>query len=192
MKPKHITINEIIAEQGFVNYLEIGTAANLNFNAINCVEKTGVEPSLEIGLENQGVHNIFPWDSDTFFKENTDKFDIVFIDGDHSALQVERDIINAWNCLHKGGVIILHDVNPPTKEHQVMPRQQLSWTGDVWRAFVGFKKVHPKIETNYFEEKYGLGVIWKSGHKLKETFADLDMPWLEFSTSKSLYLGYDK
>ena len=40
------------------------------------------------------------------------KFDIIFLDGDHRASTVYKEIPIALNCLEDGGVIILHDYFP--------------------------------------------------------------------------------
>ena len=51
----------------------------------------------------------FKMTSDEFFKINSDKFDLIFVDGDHSAKQVFKDINNSCNILNKGGYLILDD-----------------------------------------------------------------------------------
>ena len=48
-------------------------------------------------------------DSDSFFKKNSMIFDLIYLDGDHDAFQVAKDLDNAWNCLSDGGVLILDD-----------------------------------------------------------------------------------
>ena len=47
--------------------------------------------------------------SDEFFKINNIKFDLIYVDGDHKAQQVSKDINNSWNILNKGGYLILDD-----------------------------------------------------------------------------------
>ena len=51
----------------------------------------------------------FKMTSNEFFKINSDKFDLIYVDGDHSAKQVFKDINNSWNILNKGGCLILDD-----------------------------------------------------------------------------------
>lgn len=48
--------------------------------------------------------------SDDFFKSNTEKFDGVLIDGDHSYEQVKKDSINAITATKAGGIVVWHDV----------------------------------------------------------------------------------
>ncbi|MDA9731242.1 class I SAM-dependent methyltransferase [Candidatus Pelagibacter sp.] len=47
--------------------------------------------------------------SDNFFLVNTQKFDLIFVDGDHSSVQVKKDLYNSWKILNKGGYLILDD-----------------------------------------------------------------------------------
>jgi predicted O-methyltransferase YrrM len=47
--------------------------------------------------------------SNYFFKTNITKFDLIYVDGDHSSKQVSLDILNSWNSLKKGGYLILDD-----------------------------------------------------------------------------------
>lgn len=47
--------------------------------------------------------------SDHFFKNNTDKFDFIYIDGDHTAYGVMKDAVNAFECLKPGGIIAFDD-----------------------------------------------------------------------------------
>ena len=54
--------------------------------------------------------NCYRVDSDVFFERYaTCKYDIIFIDGNHSSPQVDRDIENAKKCLRPGGHILCHD-----------------------------------------------------------------------------------
>lgn len=48
-------------------------------------------------------------DSNSFFKRYAVKYDIIFIDGNHSSPQVDSDIRNAVECIEDGGHILVHD-----------------------------------------------------------------------------------
>ena len=50
-------------------------------------------------------------DSVEFLKKCEDKFDAIFIDGDHSYEGVKRDYEHALPLLEEGGIIIFHDIN---------------------------------------------------------------------------------
>ena len=47
--------------------------------------------------------------SNKFFDINENKFDLIYVDGDHSCDQVYIDINNAWKVLNKNGILILDD-----------------------------------------------------------------------------------
>lgn len=185
MKQKHESINVLILAIAASSYLEIGYGNGHNFKKIKCKSKKAIDPNLKhIG------ENLVDTNSDFFFMDNREKFDVIFIDGDHDCAQVEKDIINAWGALNKGGAIVLHDINPPTKEHQLIPRVQESWTGDAWRSWVGFRNVYgDKIKTEYIPEKYGLGVIYKSGHKVKEGFNEFALEFEDIEADRSIITG---
>jgi predicted O-methyltransferase YrrM len=48
----------------------------------------------------------------TYLDRCTDRFDFIFLDGDHSASAVYQEIPRALNVLKTGGVILLHDYFP--------------------------------------------------------------------------------
>ena len=51
----------------------------------------------------------FKSSSDTFFKNNNEYFDFVYVDGDHSKKQVLKDLDNSWNKLNKNGFLLIDD-----------------------------------------------------------------------------------
>lgn len=178
-------INELIEANGFESYLEIGLGEGYNFRGVKCERKLGIDPKISKldfrRLCGDGVFGSIT--SDYFFENNTDTFDLIFIDGDHTAEQVERDIVNAWNCLNKGGVIVLHDIYPKTKESTNVPKTSSPWKGDVYKSFVGFIKKYPKINSYTTLDDTGLGFIWKSRHKVEADFI-ADISWEEFDKNR--------
>lgn len=160
-------INELIKANGFESYLEIGLGDGSNFEAVKCQNKFGVEPKINVSLKTLlDFKRIYLDTSDSFFESNKDTFDLIFIDGDHTAEQVERDIVNSWNCLNKGGVIVLHDIKPHTFEMQEVPRKNKQWTGQVWRVWLGLQEKYKTLKLEYVEEEFGIGLIWKNGRKI--------------------------
>jgi predicted O-methyltransferase YrrM len=47
--------------------------------------------------------------SDSFFKSNVEKYDFVYVDGDHTAYGAIKDAIGAYECLNVGGIIAFDD-----------------------------------------------------------------------------------
>ena len=89
--PRTKIINWIINNRNYKRYLEIGVYdPNKNFNKIKIPFKISVDPGKE-GLSEA----TYTLTSDEFFKQNTEKYDIIFIDGLHESEQVYRDIMNS-------------------------------------------------------------------------------------------------
>ena len=127
-------INPIIEKIGAKSYLEIGVQEGICFNEVVCEKKVGVDPAPR--WSDERVHLVT---SDVFFETNTEKFDVIFIDGLHEHEQVSTDIVNSLKALNKDGVILVHDCNPIDKEHQVVPlskSKSVTWNGDVWKGWV--------------------------------------------------------
>jgi hypothetical protein len=119
-------LNYIAAKIGAKSYLEIGTNNCRNFNAIQVAHKVGVDPDLNSPCS---IHKT----SDEFFKDNAEKFDLIFIDGLHHSEQVKKDFDNSFNFLSEAGVIVIHDCNPSEEKHTHIPRITKIWNGDVYR-----------------------------------------------------------
>lgn len=93
--------------------------------------------------------------TDNFFAINKNKYDIIFIDANHTEPYLSRDIKNSLKILNTNGIIILHDVNPPDEYSQI-DSNNLYQTA--WKAFVKFR-----FSNDFFTYSYatdcGLGVI---------------------------------
>ena len=85
-------INYLIRQRGAARYLEVGVHDEQNnFVFINCGHKV----------------TTFPGNSNLFFENNDEQFDIIFIDGIHTEEQTLKDIkkrlsmpCNRWsNCI---------------------------------------------------------------------------------------------
>jgi SAM-dependent methyltransferase len=96
------------------SYLEVGFGHGQTWNDVSrfADEATCVEP--DQGAERfKAAPGSFHWKtSDAFFadkRQTKRRFDVVFIDGDHSYDQVKRDFENAVKHLKPGGTVALHD-----------------------------------------------------------------------------------
>ena len=123
-------IQNIINIKNYKSYLEIGTFKDELFGQIKCEKKIGVDPESGGNVRKT---------SDEFFLENKQKFDLIFIDGLHHYDQVKKDIINSFNFLNDGGIILMHDCMPKDYYYQAIPRCQYEWNGDTWKAFLEFR-----------------------------------------------------
>lgn len=124
-------INDIANKINAKSYLEIGCCTNVNFDNVRIEHKIGVDPN------SGGTHRMT---SDEFFVNNTEMFDLIFVDGLHHADQVNKDIKNSLRTLNSGGVIVIHDCLPTTEYMQQTPIPPgiSDWTGDVWKSVFYF------------------------------------------------------
>jgi predicted O-methyltransferase YrrM len=103
-------INSLIKDLGLKSYLELGISKGWCWQEIELENKTGIEINPEI-QDNRIIKST----TDDFFKANSKKFDIIFIDADHEKGQVFKDFTNAYEALNDRGLVLLHDVNPLQK-----------------------------------------------------------------------------
>ena len=143
-------IQNIIISKNYKKYLEIGCDKDQIFSNILIDYKIGVDP-----VQGGNVRKT----SDDFFKNNLDKFDIIFIDGLHEYGQVNKDINNSLKALNDGGIILLHDCMPKSYFHQAVPRSRMSWNGDVWKNIVE-ARANPEIDTYTCFADEGIGIIF--------------------------------
>lgn len=172
-------INGIIEANGYVSYLEIGVADGRNLDGVFCSVKKGVDPEPE-----RPNVMVYSGTSDEFFSSTSEKFDLIFIDGLHHSEQVERDIVNSYARLNKGGAILVHDCIPPNEICTRMPRETREWCGDVFRATSGFIKTYgSKIRHEFLEDPYGLLMIKKTGmYKVEPIFNRKHLSYQEWKS----------
>jgi tetratricopeptide (TPR) repeat protein len=156
-------INYLISKYKAKSYLEIGVWNGHNFDNIVCAKRIGADPSPE-KLKNPELCKVMT--SDEFFAQNTEMFDVIFIDGLHHADQVLKDLINATKCLNPNGFIVCHDMNPVTKRAQEIPYSgQGMWNGDCWKALVQFRQEQGfAYDVNVINVDHGCGVITPKKH----------------------------
>ena len=47
--------------------------------------------------------------SDSFFRNNREKYDFIYVDGDHTSYGVIKDAVSAYECLNIGGILAFDD-----------------------------------------------------------------------------------
>jgi hypothetical protein len=151
-------INYLISKNNYKSFLEIGTQNKNNYKLININEKSCVDPDLNSNAD-------YIMTSDEYFKNNFQKYDIIFIDGLHHADYVYRDIINSLNILNKNGSIIVHDVIPFSYESQIIPLKKAynngaeAWNGDVWKAWIKLRIERDDLSMKCVNVDHGCGII---------------------------------
>jgi hypothetical protein len=188
-------INDIIRVRNYKSYLEIGVRDTPdNFKRIKISKRTGVDPEPRKLLLDKNVDTFHKLTSDEFFKQNKQKFDIIFIDGLHTDEQVTKDIENSLKALNEDGCVLLHDCNPKTEFHQ-RPYEQYqlpngtkpSWNGTVWKAFVRYRN-NPEYDQFCVGADQGVGFIQK-GSQLPLNIKEEDLVWKNFSKNRNEWLN---
>lgn len=132
MKTRTDLLNHFAEKYNLKRYLEIGVQdPKQNYDKVVCQHKQSVDPA---------GNATYQMTSDAFFiyagdKSEKNLFDLIFIDGLHTAEQVKKDFENALKILSPNGFIVLHDCNPEKEEHTIVPRptERGHWNGDVYR-----------------------------------------------------------
>lgn len=170
-------INHLIIQTKAKKYLEVSIHnSQSNLAGIKCSHKK----------------SSFPFSSDVFFKNSREKFDIIFIDGFHTEEQVLKDVANAFKCLNKGGIIILHDCMPPDAWHQREPEEYKegeNWNGTVWKAALRIFN-ESMYKCILLDADWGCGIIDTSKKQVPKL---LSLPEkLEYAVHYAWLLNYKK
>lgn len=139
--------------------------------------------------------------SDHFFANhapilfNETPIDVAFLDGLHTYHQTYLDVVNTLDFISSGGIILMHDCNPPT-EAAAFPAPSLEeaaklnlpgwinqWCGDVWKSIVRLRSTRDDLRVFVLDCDFGIGVIYlgKPPEKL-----DISIPEIENMTYKDL------
>lgn len=207
MKTRTDLLNHLAEKYNLERYLEIGVQVKaINFDKIKCPVKVGVDPD-------PAAQATCPCTSDQFFairqpierldvtschdayqkfKEADNRFDLIFIDGLHTAEQVKTDFENALRFLRPNGFIVLHDCNPLKEEHTIVPRPTPTghWNGDVWRFAVAFTG-YDNLWRWTVDIDNGCTVFWNRSEALDETvhYGISEIPWSHFDKNRKKLLN---
>ena len=165
-------------------YLEIGVSKGESFFPLRVARKVAVDPHPRLSWRKKlrkcivNPLNLFNSyhlvTSDEYFAGAAippGGFDLAFIDGLHTYEQALKDTLNALNALKPGGVVALHDCNPPhaaaafpARSYEDAAAAKPSgwtgeWCGDVWKAIVHLRSRHPELEVTVLDCDYGVGLV---------------------------------
>ena len=127
--------------------------------------------------------------SDEYFSKFKDKFDIIFIDGLHHYEQVKKDIFNSLEILNSNGIILMHDCLPKNLGAQAIPRTEIEWNGDVWKAFVEVR-TNPELDSYTCYADHGIGIIFKRKNKTLLNININNFKKLKFNDFYNNYKNY--
>jgi hypothetical protein len=141
-------INALARPMRAARYLEIGVSKGLTFLAVEIADKTGVDPKFAFDWQAHRSDDVrfHVGDSDGYFAQCTEKFDVVFLDGLHVFEQTFRDLCNALMVTHDRSLIVIDDTVPsdvysswphPREAHALRKQaggKGLAWHGDVFKV----------------------------------------------------------
>ncbi len=150
-------VNHMIHVNNYQSYLEIGVRRkSAMFEEIHCNKRISVDPDLKADAD-------YPMPSDEYFARYDHRFDIVFIDGNHTGDQVKRDIEHALGRLNPGGVILVHDMNPPTRFHGRTTYEVAgtfpSWNGTSWKGYAAHRRTRSDLTMRVVHTDWGVGIV---------------------------------
>lgn len=148
-------INALIKKNNYKTYLEIGTQYGTCFTQIQAEYKECVDPEKVFDCLTHVMT------SDQYFAQNTNKFDIVFVDGLHTEMQTRIDILNAFEVLNPYGTIVAHDCLPDSVE-ATMPW----YCGTSYMAPIYFHTNRSNISFNVVDTDAGCGIFRKGPSEL--------------------------
>jgi hypothetical protein len=162
-------LNYLIKKHKCKSYLEIGIQDAVNFKAIKCEKKIGVDP-------NCNFENVEKVKSDEFFANNDSEFDLIFIDGDHTYEQAKSDILNALKIVRK--FIVCHDVLPIDENHT-----NIYLNGGVYRAIADII-CDGLADITTVNIDHGCGILTIANNKKIENPI---IDWNSFNNNKHIY-----
>ena len=137
-------IREIVRLTGCETYLELGIYDGetvdyirqvvKNVYAVDCVDIRNVKETIP-------GYQFFQMKTDEFFERYPDlRFDIAFIDADHSYESAKKDFLNVLERLNKYGCIICHDSDPINKFYT-----SPGYCGDSYKLVDYIYENHPEL-----------------------------------------------
>lgn len=189
------------------DYLEVGVNKGMTFNALQAATKVAVDPKFLFDYE--GVAKTVPGTS--FYEITSDdyfgrvatrdtSFDVIYLDGLHTAEQTIRDLINAISFLRADGVIIIDDVFPcsyvaslPDRRQTRLIRQATgdtagAWMGDVYRLVFFVETFCQQFSYATVINNHGQLILWRDA---RETIVDRTLTQVGEKAYKDVLLEKD-
>jgi hypothetical protein len=181
-------INDLVRDLGYRSYLELGVDSGTTWNQISCDVKVGVDsnPSVQMPF-------VIISSTDSYFASINKEveFELIYIDAYHEKNQVKKDFFNSLSHLKRGGVIILHDINPPNKEGI-----SIAAHGDCFAFWCQLTQEYPnnvmvfKGEGESQIKKDAVGLFfWKGEEILESSFGAMEFDYEYFAENRNKYIG---
>jgi hypothetical protein len=155
-------INEISSISGKPSdYLEIGVEYGTTFQAVKAKRKVGVDPLFRFhrGFQWHRVNLYEKTSNDFFLVNDIEHFDIVFLDGLHTAEQTYTDFINSMLIVDEKSIIIIDDTFP-SDAHSALSTPEVTyksrmdagimnnfeWHGDTYGCVFALIEKYPMLK----------------------------------------------
>lgn len=202
-------LNHLVDRLGVKSYLEIGLGNGGTFDAVKAPLKIGVDPhpwNRELH-ELEGVHLLT---SDEYFARHWDdglKFDLILLDGLHTAEQTYRDFVSSLHFAHANTVWLIDDVMPndaysaiPDQNEAIRRRKattgsdDTAWHGDVYKVVWMIKTFHRGMRLRTFWKQQPQSLVYYSSAagvdpRSEMTFAEIAQ--LTFEDTQTRRAEYD-
>ena len=170
-------LNHLIDRLGLTSYLEIGLGNGGTFDGVKAPYKIGVDPHPwnPTVSELEGVHILT---SDEYFSRHWDdavRFDLILLDGLHTAEQTYRDFVNSIHYAHARTIWLIDDVIPSDAfsaipDHSEALRQRKAatgieggaWHGDVYKTVWMIKAFHTNMVVRTFWKQQPQSLVYFS------------------------------
>ncbi|SBO42140.1 class I SAM-dependent methyltransferase [Cyanobium sp. NIES-981] len=105
--------------------------------------------------------------------ESGERFDVVFLDPYHTYAASSLDLHVALQLLRPGGVIVVHDCNPPDPALTCPEFRPGEWMGQTYLAFLDLLSRCPHLDHCVVNTDWGVGLIWHAEAPSPRRFAGL-------------------
>ena len=158
-------LNYLIRHLRLNSYLEVGLGNGGTFDGVKAAYKVGVDPH-PWNPEVRNLSGVHLLTSDEYFSRHWDgacKFDLILLDGLHTAEQTYRDFVNSLHYAHARTVWLIDDVVPsdvfsanPDSAEAISQRKAAtgsddhSWHGDVYKVVWMIRAYHNNMRLRTF------------------------------------------
>lgn len=168
------------------SYLEVGIYNGYALRSIGAKHKTGVDINPH-SIENPDFE-FYQMDSSVFFAQCDPlrKWDLIYIDADHSWRGVLKDINNSIKHLSPGGLLTIHDLFPQDESFT-----QPCYCGDGYKVLLVLRERAERGEIGLWttDGDYGQSII-RGAESMKEiSLGEVDTT-LTYSRFRKIMTGY--
>jgi hypothetical protein len=178
-------INKLIKNLELKSYLELGISVGECWKEIEFENKIGIDNWVQIE-DNRIIQST----TDDYFNslQDSDRFDLVFIDADHEKNQVFKDFCNSYNHLSDNGIILLHDINP-IDESNIDPTR-LGNAYEFWIDLVDKYEDNCKVFVAFADEMEGsVGIFFKKGSNFnRDLFGEILHTYSDLNSNREKYI----